>query len=150
MTYTITLQQLNAAFAVAMPLIVAFVAGLIRQDGFAFWLNELISHAVILVLATVQTLLGGSLGGSGLANFIIVVSIAYGLLSTKFGYEFQNKVQTSTSIFKAPPAPPALTLESIAAVIAQQFQAYMRQQPIDAQPTQQIQAVRTNTPPIGG
>ena len=151
MTYTITVQQLNAVFGLAMPLIVGFIAGVIRQDGFAPWLNELISHLVIVILAATQTLLGGQWGGSGIANFVIIVSVAYGVLSTRFGSQFQGKVQTSTSIFKAPPAPPALTLESIAAVIAAQLQQYMRQQPIDAQPTTQMPAItRTNTPPIGG
>ena len=151
MTYTITVQQLNAVFGLAMPLIVGFIAGVIRQDGFAPWLNELISHLVIVILAAAQTLLGGQWGGSGIANFVIIVSVAYGVLSTRFGSEFQGKVQTSTSIFKAPPAPPALTLESIAAVIAQQLQSYMRQQPIEQQPTTQMPAItRTNTPPIGG
>lgn len=134
-----------------MPLIVGFVAGLIRQDGLAPWLNELISHLVIVLLALAQTLLGGQWGGSSLANFLIVVSVAYGVLSTKFGHDFQGNIQTKTSLLKAPPAPPPLTLESIAAVIAQQFQAYMRQQPIDAQPTTQMPAItRTNTPPLGG
>jgi hypothetical protein len=150
MTYTISLQQLNAVFGLAMPIIVGFVAGVLRQDGFATWLNELISHLVIVILAATQTLLGGQWGGSGIANFLIIASLAYGVLSTRFGAQFQGKLQTSTSLMKAPPAPPALTLESIAAVIAQQFQAYMRQQPIDAQPTQQIQAVRTSTPPPPG
>lgn len=151
MTYTITVQQLNAVFGLVMPLVVGFIAGVIRQDGFAPWLNELISHLVIVILAAAQTLLGGQWGGSSIANFVIIVSVAYGVLSTRFGSEFQGKVQTSTSIFKAPPAPPALTLESIAAVIAQQLQSYMRQQPIDSQPTTQMPAItRTNTPPIGG
>lgn len=150
MTYTITLQQLNAVFGLAMPLIVGFVAGVLRQDGFATWLNELISHVVILALALAQTLFGGQWGGSGIANFVIVVSVAYGVLSTRFGAQFQGKIQTSTSLFKAPPAPPELTLEQIAAVIERQLAQFMRQQPLDAQPTQQIQAVRANTPPPTG
>lgn len=150
MTYTISLQQLNAAFGLFLPLIVGFVAGVLRQDGFASWLNELISHLVIVILAATQTLLGGQWGGSGIANFVIVVSVAYGVLSTRFGTQFQGKVQTSTSLFKAPPAPPELTLEAIAGIISQQFQAYLAQsRPIDQQPTTQMPAiVRTNTPPV--
>ncbi len=152
MTYTINLSQLNAAFGIAMPLVVGFIAGLLRQDGFAPWLNELISHLVIVLLAVTQTLLGGQWGGSGLSNFLIIASLAYGVLSTRFGAQLQTKVQTSTSLLKAPPAPPALTLEAIAGIIAQQFQQYLAQsRPIDQQPTTQLPAVtRTSTPPPPG
>jgi hypothetical protein len=154
MTYTISLQQLNAVFGLAMPLIVGFVAGMLRQDGFASWLNELISHLVIVILAATQTLLGGQWGGSGIANFVIIVSVAYGVLSTRFGTQFQGKIQTSTSLLKAPPEPPAPAFpsaEEIASVvmryISQQVRMQVGQVPLDAQPTQQIQAVRTSTPP---
>lgn len=151
MTYTINLSQLNAVFGLAMPFVVGLVAGFIRQDGFATWLNELISHLVIILLAIAQTLLGGQWGGSSLANFLLIASLSYGVLSTRFGSQFQSKVQASTSLLKAPPEPPALTLESIAAVIAQQLQAYnVANKPIDQQQTQAYQVVRTNTPPLGG
>jgi len=151
---TISLSQLNAYFGVAMPILVGLIAGLLRQDGFASWLNELISHLVIVLLALTQTLLGGQWGGSSLANLLIVASIAYGVLATKFGSMLQSTVQTRTSVLKAPPPPPPLTLDSIASVVAQQLQAYLRAQAlsqstrVDQMPTQQIPAVvRTNTPP---
>jgi len=154
---TISLSQLNAYFGVAMPILVGLIAGLLRQDGFAPWLNELISHLVIVLLALTQTLLGGQWGGSSLANFLIVASIAYGVLATKFGSTLQGTIQTRTSVLKAPPPPPPpLTLDSIAAVVAQQLQRYIQAQalsqsirPIPEMPTQQIPAVvRTNTPPV--
>jgi hypothetical protein len=152
MTYTISLQQLNAAFGLIMPLIVGFIAGIIRQDGFAPWLNELISHLVIVILAATQTLLGGQWGGSGIANFVIVVSVAYGVLSTRFGAEFQGKIQTSTSLFKAPPpVAPYPSAEEIASLVLEYIQRFRIQAPIDQQPTTQIPAVtRTNTPPPAG
>jgi len=146
---TISLSQLNAYFGVAMPIVVGLIAGLLRQDGFAPWLNELISHLVIVLLALTQTLLGGQWGGSSLANFLIVAALAYGVLATKFGSTLQGTIQTRTSVLKAPPPPPPLTLDSIAVVVAQQLQTYLRSQSIrvDQMPTQQIAAVRTNTPP---
>ena len=150
---TISLQQLNATFGAALPLLVATIAGLLRQDGFAPWVNELISHLVIILLALAQTLLGGQWGGSSLANFVIVAALAYGVLYSRFGAAFQNTVQTKTSILKAPPEPPPLSLDSIAAVMAQQLQAYLRAQAqstyVDQLPTQQIPIVRSNTPPPG-
>jgi len=151
---TISLSQLNGYFGVAMPILVGLIAGLLRQDGFAPWLNELISHLVIILLALAQTLLGGQWGGSSLANFLIVASIAYGVLATKFGSTLQGTIQTRTSVLKAPPPPPPLTLDSIAAVVAQQLQRYIQAQAlsqstrVDQIPTQQIPAVvRANTPP---
>jgi hypothetical protein len=149
---TISLSQLNAYFGVAMPIVVGLIAGLLRQDGFAPWLNELISHLVIVLLALTQTLLGGQWGGSGLANFLIVAALSYSVLATKFGSTLQGTIQTRTSVLKAPPPPPPLTLDSIAAVVGQQLQRYIQAQSVrvDQMPTQQIPIVRTNTPPIQG
>lgn len=155
MTYTINLSQINTYLVFVLPFIVAFVAGVLRQDGFEKtryeWINEFIFHAVLLGLAAAQTLLGGNLGGSGLANFLFAVVASYALLDTKFGKSLLQNIQTPTSLMKAPPAPPALTLESIAAVIAQQLQAYnVQNKPIDQQQTQAYQVMRSNTPPLGG
>jgi len=153
---TISGAQLNAMFGAAMPIIVAFVAGFLRQDSFNTpkleWINELIFHVVILGLALAQTALGGTWGGSSIANFVIVVSVSYGALSTKYGNGLLAKVQSATSIGKAPPAPaPALPQINInvAALAALLTAELLKSQPIDQQPTTQmpsVQVVRESTP----
>lgn len=130
MLYTIDLSQLNTLFGVAMPAIVAFLAGLLRQDRLDTpkweWINELLFHVVLLGMAFVQTMLGGQWGGSGVSNFVIVASLSYGALSTKYGSNFLQGVQSATSIRKLPPAPPAapvvppinINVEQLAQVLA--------------------------------
>lgn len=164
MTYTINLAQLNTIFGVAMPGIVAFIAGLIRQDRFPSRINDLISYVVIVILALVQTLLGGQFGGS-IGNFILVAAWSIAALHTRYGQDFQGKVQTATSIAKLPPAPaapPALPTvninpEQVAALILQnlnmpQLAALLKSEllasnvavPVPDQPTQaNIPAIKT-------
>jgi hypothetical protein len=157
---TISGAQMNAMFGAIMPVIVAFVAGLLRQDSFATpkleWINELIFHVVILGLALAQTALGGTWGGSSISNFVIVASLSYGALSTKYGNGLLAKVQTASSIGKAPPAPapqlPQINI-NVAALAALLLDELRKSQPIDQQPTSQIpalQVVRENTPPQQG
>ncbi len=155
-TIAISGAQLNALFGVALTFIVAFVGGLLRQDSFNTpkleWLNELIFHAVLLGLALAQTALGSQWGGSSISNFLIVAGTAYGALSTKYGSGLLEKVQSATSIGKAPPAPALYpSAEEIAAVVLQQLaQAYPVQAnlPVEQQPTQALQVVRASTPPL--
>ena len=151
---TIDLSQVNTWFGIALPAIVAFIAGLIRQDNFAPWLNELISYVVIVALAITQTILGGQLGGSSLSNFVIVTALAVAGIQTKYGQQFQVAVQRMTSIKKAPPAPAPLSAEQIASIVVARLSAagIVPAQPlsIDAQPTAQMQAVRISTPPPPG
>ena len=155
---TVNLSQLNTYFLVLMPMIVAFVAGVIRQDKFPHYVNELITVVVMIVLALLQAFFSGKLGGSPLATFGIVAAYTAALLHTPLGQQLQNAIQTNVlSLGKAPPPPPPITLEQIAAVVAQQFQQAMRAQGmvasthVDQMPTQQLPAVvRTNTPPAPG
>src|SRR5258708_5267427 len=76
------LSQLSAYYIAALPAIVAFIAGLIRQDRLPKLANEGITLGVVLLLAFVQALLGGNLGGSPLADFAIVASYAGALAHT--------------------------------------------------------------------
>ena len=158
---TINLSQLNTYFLVLMPMIVAFVAGIIRQDKFPHYVNELITVVVMLVLALLQAFFSGKLGGSPLATFGIVAAYTAALLHTPLGQQLQNTIQTNVlSLGKAPPPPEPITLEQIATVVAQQFQNYVQAQAMTTSvrplgipelPTQQIPAVvRANTPPAQG
>ena len=165
MTYTIDLAQLNQYFVVALPIVVAFLAGLLRQDGFSDGLNDAIFHVVLIGLAIAQTLLGGKLGGSSLSNFILALGLSYGTLAGKYKYSpatLMNKVQGATSILKAPPAPvqpqiPQITIDpnqmavALAARLKEELLAsgLLAGQSVDQQPTQALQVVRTNTPQGG-
>jgi hypothetical protein len=148
-SFTINSGQLNAVFGVAMPIIVAIVAGLVRQDRFPGRVNDCISYAVIIVLAIIQTWLGGQFGGS-VGNFLLVAAWSIAGLHTRYGQDFQGSIQTATSIGKLPPEPPQLptvhvNVEMLAALLLAELQKM--QQPVDQQPTQSLQVVRENTPP---
>jgi len=158
-TLVINLQQLNTLFGLAMPAIVAFLAGVIRQDRFPQWSNSIITAAVLLILAAVQTYLSNS--GGDIIHFLALAAWSAVGIQSKYGAQFQAKIQTTTSIGKTPPAAPqqpAININpaQIAALIWQELQPILQgqapqtQQPVPDQPTQTLQAVRTNTPPQGG
>ena len=149
---TISGSQLNAAFGVLMPMIVAALAGVIRQDRFPTWLNEFISYLIIIVLAIAQTWLGGTFDGTlgSLSNFILAAAWSIAVLHTKFGQQLQGSVQTATSFGKLPPEAPPLPQININVVQLAQLlrDELVRLQPIDQQPTTTMPAiVRESTPP---
>lgn len=103
---TIDLAQPNIYFIALMPLIVAGVAGIIRQDRLPQMVNEVISVIVALLLASGQALLGGKLGGSPFADFGIVSAYTISLLHSAPFQKLQQGIQTNVaSVGKPAPVP---------------------------------------------
>src|SRR5260221_5615348 len=71
---TIDFSQLTTYYIVLLPVIVSFVAGVLRQDRLPQLLNEGISYAVALILSAVQAILCGKLGGRPFSDFGIVAT----------------------------------------------------------------------------
>ena len=90
----IDLSQLSPYYIAAMPAIVAFIAGIIRQDRLPKLANEGITLGVVLILAFVQAVLGGKLGGSTLSDFAIVASYAGALAHTPLLASLQQYLQS--------------------------------------------------------
>lgn len=173
---TIDLSQFNTYFTIALPVLAAFIAGIIRQDKLPGPANELISLVVVLLIALVQALLGGKLGGSPLADFGIITAYSLALLHTPLGQQFQQGVQSNVLSFgkpapkpaQTPPDVPQISLDSaaVAQMLVQRLDINKLAQlliaelgkpnvpmppPIDSQPTQaNIPVIRTSTPPLGG
>ena len=173
---TIDLSQFNTYFTIALPVIVAAIAGVLRQDKFPGPVNELISLVVVLLIALMQALLGGKLGGSALADFGIITAYSLALLHTPLGQQLQQGVQSNVLSFGKPapkPAPvpptiPQISLDAagVASLLLQHLDVAKiaalliaelgkpnppMPPPIESMPTQaNLQAVRTNTPPVQG
>lgn len=174
------LTQLNTYFTIALPVIVSIIAGIIRQDRFPQWVNELISILVVLIIAFLQALFGGKLGGSALADFGIIVAYTMAVLHTPLFQQLQQATQSVTS-FGKPASKPAATLPTIpqinldaagvtalllqhldisklaALLIAELGKPSVPASapppvlPIESMPTQtNLQAIRTSTPPVQG
>ena len=162
---TIDLSQFNTYFTIALPVIAAFIAGIIRQDKLPGPANELISLVVVLLIALVQALLGGKLGGSPLADFGIITAYSLALLHTPLGQQFQQGVQSNVLSFGkpapkpapvAPPTMPTVTIDvnRLAQLLIAELgkpNPPMSPPPIESMPTQaNMPVVRTNTPAQGG
>ena len=154
---TINLSALSPLLTAFLPVFVAFLAGVLRQDKFPQWLNEMLSYVVILALALVQVFLIGKLTGNAIADFALVAAYMTAILHTSYGQQLQQAVQTNVlSLGKAPPAPsPYPSAEDIAAVVLQQLAAmYPPQQSairVDQMQTQSVPAItRASTPQQGG
>lgn len=150
---TIDLSALRPFLTALLPLLVAFLAGVIRQDKFPHWLNEAISYVVILALAIVQVYLLGKLTGNTIADFALVAAYMTAILHTSYGQQLQQAVQSNVlSLGKAPPAPsPYPSAEDIAAVVLAQLAAMYPPVRVDQMQTQSVPAItRTSTPPVQG
>jgi len=153
---TIDFSALSPVLTAFLPVFVAFIAGVLRQDKFPHWLNELISYLVILALALLQVFLIGKLTGSAIADFALVAAYMTAILHTAYGQQLQQAVQTNVlSLGKAAPAPsPYPSAEDIAAVVLQQLAAMYPPTAsvrVDQMQTQSIPAAtRTSTPPAQG
>ncbi len=101
----IDVSQLNTYYIILLPLIVSFVAGIIRQDRLPQLVNEGISYAVALILSLGQALFGAKLGGSILADFGIVSAYTLAMLHGPLFQKLQQAVQTK--VLSAGPAPTA-------------------------------------------
>ncbi len=95
---TIDLSQVHTLFLVVLPALVGVLAGLIRQDKLPNWLNELILYIIVAVVALVQALLDGKLGGNALSDFMLVGAYCTAFLNTAPGRNLLGSVQTVTSI----------------------------------------------------
>jgi hypothetical protein len=171
---TFDLSQLNTYYIIALPAIVAFLAGLIRQDKLPQWLNEALSLVLVLILAAVQALLGGKLGGGTLTDFAIITSYAAALVHTPPLAALQQYLQSNLLSFGKPATSsqpgqsvvqidtPALAgailqninLAQLAVLLKAELMKTANTSPAPARPlvsnlpTQPtLEAVRTNTPP---
>ena len=160
----IDLSQLSTYYIVALPAIVAFLAGLLRQDKLPQWLNEGIAFVLVLILAAIQALLGGKLGGGTLADFAIITSYAAALVHTPPLAALQQYLQSNLFSF-GKPAPsaqpgqsPQIDVPALAGAILQNINlaqlaelmktASTSPAPASNLPTsRELPAVRTNTQP---
>ena len=158
---TVDLSQFNTYFIAALPAIVAAAAGLLRQDKFPRWTNEVISILIVVLIALMQALLGGKLGGSPLADFGIIVAYTMAVLHTPLFQQLQQGVQSNVLSFGkpaqvAPPAVPQVTIDvsRLAQLLIAELgkpNPPMPPPPIESMPTQaNMPVVRTNTPAQGG
>src|SRR5260221_138716 len=92
---TINLSALSPLLTAFLPVFVAFLAGVLRQDKFPQWANELISYVVILGLALLQVFVIGKLTGNSIADFALVAAYMTAILHTSYGQQLQQAVQTN-------------------------------------------------------
>ncbi len=163
----IDLSALSTYYIAALPMIVAFIAGLIRQDKLPKLANEGITLGVVLLLAFVQALLGGNLGGSPLADFAIVASYAGALAHTPLLASLQQYLQsnllsfgkpamvttqpTATPTGAMPPIVhvdvPLLTQQFLQQLNLPQLATLLRDELIKASQTQQLRSDQQTTKP---
>src|SRR6266581_2040527 len=109
---TIDLSQVHTLFLVILPALVGVLAGLIRQDKLPNWLNELILYVIVAVVALLQALLDGKLGGNAISDFMLIGAYCTAFLNTVPGRNLLGSVQTVTSIGGHPaPVTPALPFD---------------------------------------
>jgi hypothetical protein len=148
----IDLSQLSTYYVLALPAIVAFLAGLIRQDKLPPLANEIISYAVVLLLSAGQALFGGKLGGSPLADFTMIAAYASTAIHTPPFAKLQQYLQSNVLSLGKPPAPPpsssldaidvrALAGQIIAALPLSQLAVMLRDELVKVANSQQQQAV---------
>lgn len=135
---TIDLAQFNTYITALLPMIVACIAGVIRQDRLPSWTNELITVCFILIAACIQAFGDGKLGGSPLADFTIVAGYTAAVLHTPLFQQLQGAIQANVvAIGKPkPPVPTVPTLDQVLAqMTAQQRQMLIQQNtPMPAMP----------------
>ena len=133
-----------------MPALVAFVAGVIRQDKLPALANEIISDVLAVGVAIVQALAGGKLGGSPTSDFALVASYTLAVMHTPAFMQFQKNIQSNVlSVGKgaAPvPAQPQLDIPSLARALAQtmdlpQLAMLLRSELMKGVAAQQVPAV---------
>jgi hypothetical protein len=166
---TFDLSQLSVYYIVLLPGIVALVAGLLRQDRLPQGVNEAIAFVVVLLLAGVQALLGGKLGGSALSDFAIIASYAAALVHTPPLAKLQEYLQSNFFSFGSPaPAQPAvppqaapvqipppivhIDVAALALQLSKELMKVASQQapsPSPARPqVPDLDTVKTSTPPV--
>lgn len=159
----IDLNQLSTYYIVALPAIVAFLAGLLRQDRLPQAVNEALSLIIVLILAAIQALLGGKLGGGTLADFALIASYAAALAHTPPLAALQQYLQSNLFSFGKPvPSAvqsqvPQVDVSALASAILQninlaQLAALLsnelaKSQVSDQTTSPRIPVVRANTPP---
>src|SRR5579872_6014315 len=162
--------QLYAYLIAALPALVAFVAGILRQDRLPPLVNEAISDVLGVGVAVVQAWQGGKLGGSPTSDFTIVAAYTLVVMHTPVFQSFQQQIQSnvlSIGSGKAPtPVPaqaqaPALDIPTLALAIVRNIDitnlvAMLRDEMIKSSrqaqatmtaPTVPQPVVRASTPP---
>ena len=159
--------QLYAYLIAALPALVAFVAGILRQDRLPPLVNEAISDVLGVGVAIVQAWQGGKLGGSPTSDFAIVAAYTLVVMHTPVFQQFQQQIQSNVlSIGSKAPAPapaqaPALDIPTLALAIVRNIDitnlvAMLRDEMIKSSrqaqatmtaPTVPQPIVRASTPP---
>lgn len=154
---TIDLTQVYPYIIGIMPALVAFAAGVIRQDRLPNLANEIISDALAVGVAVVQAVAGGKLGGSPTSDFALVASYTLAVMHTPAFMQFQKNIQSNVvSLGKgASPAPvqPPLDMAALAMGLAQQINLpqlalLLRNELMKPVPAQQVPAVVPQRPQV--
>ena len=162
--------QLYAYLIAALPALVAFVAGILRQDRLPPLVNEAISDVLGVSVAIVQAWQGGRLGGSPTSDFAIVAAYTLVVMHTPIFQSFQRQIQSNVPRIGSGKAPapvqaqaqaPALDIPTLALAIVRNIDianlvAMLRDEMIKSSrqaqatmtaPTVPQPVVRASTPP---
>lgn len=74
-------MQLSTILPIAISLVALLLPGILKQDGFAAWINGLISGAVVAIFAALAVWAGGNFSPDVLADWALFVAAYSALLS---------------------------------------------------------------------
>lgn len=90
------MSNLNLVFTAVVPIIVAIVAGALRQDKLSNVVNEIISYSLVLVLSACGAFLDDKLiSGNIVTNALIIVAYAAATLQTGMFQALQAWIQSN-------------------------------------------------------
>lgn len=108
------LSSLFIVLPIILPLLVATLAGLLRQDRLPDWANEGITLVLLLAGATTYAFFQHKLTNNGLLDFIVIAAYATSLIQMPQLKALQGYLQSNVlTLLKGigslppPPAPPA-------------------------------------------
>lgn len=98
----------NLAVVALLPLLVSAIAGVLRQDRLPTSVNQAISLALAVLAGLFQALEGGKLGGSPIADFLIVSAYTTAVMHSPLFLQLQDAIQSNVfTVGKPqPPTPP--------------------------------------------
>jgi hypothetical protein len=123
-------NDLLTILPVALPIVVAFIAGLLRQDGLPQAVNEAITVGLLLLAAIGDAIYNHRLTNNLMLDFIVVAGYAAAIVQLPQLQALQGYLQSNALAFiKAaadlpePPAPPAQIVPLPAKPLQQQAPA---------------------------
>lgn len=93
---------LNLIFTALVPILVAGIAGLLRQDKYSYIVNEIISYAVVLILSGFSAYLDGKLITNNIGTTALII-IAYAAASLNTGPYVALQSYIQANIFRIGP-----------------------------------------------